>query len=404
MKRTLRLLGVGLTLSAISLSCSSDNASNNEVTKTGPTETEQATSEDFSIGLPSGPIAEDLQQIKLPKGFRIDYYAKDVENARSMALSESGILFVGTRSNDKVFAVVDKDRDGNAEEVVEVASGLNSPNGVAIHKGDLYVGEINRVIKYPNIEQTFRDKPKFEVVNDKFPSDAHHGWKYIAFGPDDKLYVPVGAPCNICKSENPIYASITRMNADGSDLEIYAEGVRNTVGFAWHPETKNLYFTDNGRDMLGDNTPADELNRATEKGQHFGYPYCHAGDVADPEFGKQRPCSEFVQPVQKLSPHGGTLGMKFYTGNMFPAEYKNHAFIAEHGSWNRTEKIGYRVMLAKMDNSGNVTSFEPFATGWLQGQDDWGRPVDVLQMKDGSLLVSDDKNNAIYRITHTSQN
>lgn len=404
MKKSLRLLCLGLTLSAINLGCSSDNASNNEITKTGPTETEQATNEDTSIGMPFGPIAEDLQQIKLPAGFRIDYYAKNVENARSMAMSESGILFVGTRSNDKVFAVVDKDRDGNAEEVVEVASGLNSPNGVAIHKGDLYVGEINRVIKYPNIEQTFRDKPKFEVINDKFPSDAHHGWKYIAFGPDDKLYVPVGAPCNICKSEDPIYASITRMNADGSNLEVYAEGVRNTVGFAWHPESKNLYFTDNGRDMLGDNTPPDELNRATEKGQHFGYPYCHAGEISDPEFGSQRNCSEFVKPVRKLSPHGASLGMKFYTGNMFPGEYKNQAFIAEHGSWNRTEKIGYRLMLAKLDGSGNVTSYEPFATGWLKGQDDWGRPVDVLQMKDGSLLVSDDKNNAIYRITHTSQN
>ncbi|GAB3821753.1 sorbosone dehydrogenase family protein [Pontibacter rugosus] len=394
------MLGLGLTLSAISMSCSSDNTAN-DTAKTGPTETEQATDEDFDIGLPTGPLAKDLEQIKLPAGFRIDYYAKDVENARSMSMSKSGILFVGTRSNDKVFAVVDENKDGNADEVVEIASGLNSPNGVAVRNGDLYVAEINRVIKFSNIEQTFRNKPKYEVVNDQFPSDAHHGWKYIAFGPDDKLYVPVGAPCNICKSEKPIYASITRMNPDGSNLEVYAEGVRNSVGFAWHPETKNLYFTDNGRDMLGDNMPPDELNRATEKGQHFGYPYCHAGDISDPEFGSQRNCNDFVKPVRKLSPHGAALGMKFYTGNMFPAQYKNQAFIAEHGSWNRSEKMGYRLMLAKMDNNGNVTSYEPFAEGWLQGQEDWGRPVDVLQMKDGSLLVSDDKNNAIYRITYS---
>nr|WP_239022953.1 sorbosone dehydrogenase family protein [Pontibacter mangrovi] len=350
--------------------------------------------------MPSGPIDKDLERIKLPEGFRIDYYAKDVENARSMAMSESGILFVGTRSNDKVFALVDENKDGKADEVVEVASGLNSPNGVAIRNGDLYVAEINRILKYPNIEQSFRNKPKYEVVNDEFPSDAHHGWKYIAFGPDDKLYVPVGAPCNICKSEKPIYASITRMNPDGTGLEIYAEGVRNTVGFDWHPDTKNLYFTDNGRDMMGDNIPPDELNRATEKGQHFGYPYCHAGEIKDPEFGKERSCDEFVAPVQKLNPHGGTLGMKFYTGKMFPQEYADRIFIAEHGSWNRSKKIGYRVMQAQMDSQGNVTGYEPFAEGWLQGEKDWGRPVDVLVMKDGSLLVSDDKNNAIYRITY----
>ncbi|AKD02230.1 sorbosone dehydrogenase family protein [Pontibacter korlensis] len=399
MKRTLRLLCLGFALTTISVGCSSDN-STNDTAKTGPTETEQATDEDFSIGLPSGPIDESLQRIKLPEGFRIDYYAQDVENARSMAMSETGVLFVGTRSNDKVFAVVDENRDGKADEVVEIASGLNSPNGVAYHNGDLYVAEINRVLKFPNILQTFRDKAKFEVVNDQFPSDAHHGWKYIAFGPDDKLYVPVGAPCNICKSEKPIYATITRMNADGSGLEIYAEGVRNTVGFDWHPESKNLYFTDNGRDMLGDNMPPDELNRATEKGQHFGYPFCHAGEISDPEFGNQGNCNDFVAPVRKLSPHGASLGMKFYTGNMFPQEYKNQIFIAEHGSWNRSQKIGYRLMLASTDGSGNVTDYKPFAEGWLEGQDDWGRPVDVLVMRDGSLLVSDDKNNAIYRITY----
>lgn len=398
MRKSLRLLCLGFALSAVSMSCGSDNG-NGETTKTGPTENQQA-DQNNGISLPSGPIDKDLQRIKLPEGFRIDYYAKDVDNARSMAMSESGVLFVGTRGNDKVYAIVDENKDGKADEVVEVASGLNMPNGVAVRNGELYVAEVSRVIKFPNIEQTFRSKPKYEVVNDKFPGETHHGWKYIAFGPDDKLYVPVGAPCNICKEEEPIYASIVRMNPDGSGLEVYAEGVRNTVGFDWHPTTKNLYFTDNGRDMLGDNMPPDELNRATEKGQHFGYPYCHAGTVSDPDFGSQGNCNDFVAPVQNLSPHGAALGMKFYTGSLFPSEYKNRIFIAEHGSWNRSEKIGYRIMQATTDGSGNVTGYEPFAEGWLEGQDDWGRPVDVLVMKDGSLLVSDDKNNAIYRITY----
>lgn len=349
----------------------------------------------------SEPVDEDLAKIKLPDGFKIRYYAKNVKNARSMVLSPSGVLFVGTRSNDKVYAIVDKDKDGRADEVVEVASGLNSPNGVAIRNGDLYVAEISRILRFPGIDRTFRDKPRFEVVNDKFPTDRHHGWKYIAFGPDGKLYVPVGAPCNICENtDKPIYASIARINPDGSGLEIYAHGVRNTVGFDWHPQTKNLYFTDNGRDMMGDNIPPDELNRATSKGQHFGYPYCHGGDIKDPEFGNKRDCSEFVKPVQKLGPHVAGLGMKFYTGNMFPSEYKNRIFIAEHGSWNRSQKIGYRVMQVTLDGNGNATSYKPFAEGWLQGQSDWGRPVDVLVMPDGALLVSDDKNDAIYRISY----
>lgn len=385
MKKQLHFALSLLTIASIVVGCSSAN-DEADVAKTEP-------------NIPTGPIDKDLERITLPDGFRIDYYAKDVENARSMALSESGILFVGTRSQDKVYAVVDSNKDGVADETVVVASGLNSPNGVAIKDGDLYVAEISRVIKFTDIEKNFRNTPQYEVVNDQFPSDRHHGWKYIAFGPDNKLYVPVGAPCNICKSENPIYASIARINADGSGLEVYAEGVRNTVGFDWHPQTKNLWFTDNGRDLLGDDAPADELNRATEKGMHFGYPYCHAGDIADPEFGKERDCSEFVQPVQKLNPHGAALGMKFYTGNMFPDEYKNQIFIAEHGSWNRSEKAGYRVALVTQDGNGNTT-FKSFAEGWLQGQEDWGRPVDVLVMPDGSMLVSDDKNNAIYRITY----
>ncbi len=398
MKKPLSLLICSYAFLFLTTSCSSEGTSSeNETTK----KVNQA-SRVSNDTVEEEPLDKDLAKIKLPDGFKIDYYAKNVKNARSMALSPSGILYVGTRSNDKVFAIVDKDKDGKAEEVIEVASGLNSPNGVAIRNGDLYVAEISRVLKYPNIDQNYRNKPKYEVVNDKFPTDGHHGWKYIAFGPDNKLYVPVGAPCNICeKKETPIYASIARMNPDGTGLEVYASGVRNTVGFDWHPKTKNLYFTDNGRDMLGDNIPPDELNRATKKGQHFGYPYCHGGDIPDPEFGKKRSCDEFVKPVQKLGAHVAGLGMKFYTGNMFPAEYKDQIFIAEHGSWNRSQKNGYRVMQVKLDANGNATAYQPFAEGWLQGEKDWGRPVDVLVMPDGALLVSDDKNDAIYRIYYS---
>jgi len=398
MKKPLSLVLSAFTVFTMSCSSGGENTENSDVAKTGPTENEQAAGE-TEVSFPSGPIDKDLERIKLPAGFRIDYYAKDVDNARSMALSESGILFVGTREEDKVYAVVDENKDGKADEVVVVASGLTSPNGVAIRNGDLYVAEISRVIKFPNIEQTFRNTPTPEVVNDQFPSDAHHGWKYIAFGPDGKLYVPVGAPCNICDPEKPIYAAINRMDPDGSNLEVYASGVRNSVGFDWDPQTKNLYFTDNGRDMLGDDVPPDELNRATEKGQNFGYPYCHAGTISDPEFGKNHNCADYVKPVQNLHPHGGSLGMKFYTGNMFPQEYKNQIFIAQHGSWNRSKKIGYSIATVTTDANGQTTH-KPFAEGWLQGEEDWGRPVDVQVMPDGSMLVSDDKNNAIYRITY----
>ncbi|MFD2248325.1 PQQ-dependent sugar dehydrogenase [Pontibacter ruber] len=397
MKKTLHSFLSIFAVAALCMSCSSEN-STKEVTKTGPTETEQAKTDETED---TTQTDANLQKIKLPEGFRINYYAQGVDNARSMALSPSGVLYVGTREEDKVYAVVDSNKDGKADEVVVVATGLESPNGVALKDGDLYVAEISRIIRFRDIDNTFRKQPKPEVINDKFPTDKHHGWKYIAFGPDGKLYVPVGAPCNICKEENPIYASITRMNADGSGLEVYAEGVRNTVGFTWHPDTKELWFTDNGRDMLGDNMPPCELNRAPKKGQHFGYPYCHGGTIADPEFGKQRKCSEFTAPAQNLGPHVAPLGVKFYTGNMFPAKYKNQVFIAEHGSWNRSKKNGYRVMMVTVDGN-NATSYEPFAEGWLQGEEDWGRPVDVIVMPDGSMLVSDDKNDAIYRISYGS--
>jgi glucose/arabinose dehydrogenase len=281
--------------------------------------------------------------------------------------------------------------------VLTLASGLISPNGVAFRDGSLYVAEISRVIRFDRIESSLRHPPQPAVVNSALPGDRSHGWKFIAFGPDGLLYVPVGAPCNVCERNDPRYASIMRMKPDGSGLEVFASGIRNTVGFDWHPQTKVLWFTDNGRDEMGDDVPPDELDRAPEKGMHFGFPYCHGGTVADPEFGSKRRCSEFVPPAAKLGPHVAALGMRFYTGTMFPAEYQGNIFIAEHGSWNRSTPVGYRVMRVRLDGD-RVTAYEPFVHGWLQGRKAWGRPVDVQVMPDGALLISDDEAGVIYRV------
>jgi glucose/arabinose dehydrogenase len=345
-----------------------------------------------------------LSELKLPEGFKISFFAKDVNNARSMALGDNGTVFVGNRQGKNVYALVDADNDGVAEKKYTVAQGLNMPNGVAFRNGSLYIAELNKVSRIDNIESTLENPGKPVVINDSFPSEEHHGWKYLAFGPDDKLYVPVGAPCNICddNEKDKRFASIMRMNPDGSGLEVYSNGVRNTVGFTWHPQSKELWFTDNGRDMMGDDIPPDELNIATKKDEHFGYPYCHAGDIPDPEFNKGRKCSEFKSPARKLTPHGAALGLKFYTGNMFPEKYHNQVFIAEHGSWNRSKPIGYRVMVATVGDN-NVTNYEPFIDGWLKNGEAWGRPVDVLLLKDGSMLVSDDHANAVYRVTYTGK-
>ena len=297
-----------------------------------------------------------------------------------------------------MYALRDEDGDHKAERIIILASGLNRPNGVAFKDGDLYVAEISRILRYRNIEAHLDNPPQPEVVNDTFPTDRAHGWKFIRFGPDSLLYVPVGAPCNICASPDP-YASIGRLDPSTGDFEVVSRGVRNSVGFDWHPETGEMWFTENGRDWMGDDLPPDELNRVTADGQHFGYPYCHGTDIADPAFGAQRGCGEFVPPVQELGPHVAALGMRFYTGNMFPTEYRNQIFIAEHGSWNRTRKIGYRLTLVRLAADGAV-SYEPFAEGWLQGESNWGRPVDVLVMPDGSLLVSDDQAGLIYRISY----
>jgi glucose/arabinose dehydrogenase len=340
-----------------------------------------------------------LDKIKLPEGFSISVYA-EVKDARSMALSPSGVIYVGNKDGDKVYAIKDTDNDFVADKRWVLASGLNMPNGVAFKDGDLYVAEVSKILKFPKIEADLSNPSEPVVINDQYPTEAHHGWKYIAFGPDGKVYVPVGAPCNICEPDE-IFASITRINDDGSGREIFAHGIRNSVGFAWHPQTNELWFTDNGRDMLGDDIPPCELNKAQKAGMNFGYPYCHGDEISDPEFGSKRPCSDFTPPTQKLGPHVAPLGLKFYTGNMFPDTYKNNIFIAEHGSCNRSSKIGYRISFVNVENNSDAVSYETFASGWLDDvkQEAWGRPVDVLLLPDGSMLVSDDKAGVIYRIS-----
>jgi glucose/arabinose dehydrogenase len=344
-----------------------------------------------------------LEKIVLPEGFNISIFASNIENARSMALSPKGTLFVGTRGQGDVYAIVDKNRDYKADKVYTIATGLKMPNGVAFRDGDLYVAEVNRILKFENIEKRLDNPPAPIVINDTYPSETHHGWKYIAFGPDGKLYVPVGAPCNICESEDEIFNTITRINPDGSGKEIVQKGIRNTVGFTWHPVTGELWFTDNGRDWLGDDIPACELNHAPKDGMHFGYPYCHQGDLPDPKFGEKFPCSDFTPPVQQLGPHSAPLGLEFYTGKQFPEHYKHQVLIAEHGSWNRSKKIGYQLSMVTLEDNRAV-DYQPFAKGWLDEKEDepWGRPVDIEQLPDGSILVSDDFANAIYRISYRS--
>ena len=345
--------------------------------------------------------AEDLplDLIQLPPGFQIEIYASGVANARAMTLGNKGSLFVGSRSAGNVYALVDQNQDMLSDKTYVVAEGLHLPSGVAFKDDALYVSAVDRILRYDKIESQLENPPAPVTVTNKLPSNRHHGWKFIDFGPDEMLYVPVGAPCNVCLPSDP-YGGILRIDPNRPVIEMFARGIRNSVGFAWHPETGELWFTDNGRDNLGDNLPPGELNRAYKQGLHFGFPHCHGGDIPDPRFGKGVDCSNFEAPVQRLGPHVAPLGITFYDGDMFPEEYINQVFIAEHGSWNRTKKIGYRVSLVRLDKTGQAISYEPFAEGWLQGQRAWGRPADVLVAEDGSLLVSDDTANVIYRITY----
>jgi glucose/arabinose dehydrogenase len=348
-----------------------------------------------------------IKQLQLPPGFSISIYADKVDNARSLALGDNGVVFVATGTEGKVYAVQDKDGDGVAESRLVIAKELYLPNGVAFKDGSLYVAEVNRILRFDQITQKLDHPPKPAIVYDKLPTDKHHGWKYLRFGPDNKLYFGIGAPCNICDPK-PIYATLARVNADGSDFEIIGRGIRNTVGFDWQPETGALFFSDNGRDWMGDDQPPDELNRWSKVGEHFGYPYCHGGELLDPEYGKDKKCSDFTAPAWKFKAHVAALGIRFYRGEQFPQQYRNQLFVAQHGSWNRSVPDGYRVVVVHFDKDKAVSD-EVFISGWLTGKEETlGRPVDILTLPDGSLLISDDQLDVIYKVqykgTHAKTN
>ncbi len=338
-----------------------------------------------------------VEHIRLPPCFEIAVFADDLPGARSLSVAGNRV-YVGTRGEGRVYALEDTDGDGRAERRNVLARGLDSPNGVAARGDWLYVAEISRILRFPlDPADPLRAAGEPEVLRDDYPAEDHHGWKFIRFGPDGRLFVPIGAPCNVC--DEPGHAVITSIAADGSDRRVEARGVRNTVGFDWHPETGVLWFTDNGRDWMGDDRPPDELNRAPGRDMHFGFPHCHGADLPDPEYGEPGVCERYVPPARELGPHVAALSMRFYTGTRFPERYHGRVFIAEHGSWNRSEKIGYRVSLVDV-RDGEATDYTPFATGWLEGDHAWGRPVDVAVNDDGSLLVSDDKAGAVYRIRY----
>ena len=344
----------------------------------------------------AAPDKLPIAKLKVPQGFNIEVYAAGMANARSLAEGDKGTVFVGTRLVGNVYAVTNKD---GKRSVKVLASGLYRPNGVAFKNGTLYIAELSKVSRIDKVEDNLDSSPKPTMIYDDLPKDEAHGWKFISIGPDNKLYVPVGQPGNNVLHDEA-HGQIRRINLDGSGAEVVARGVRNTVGFDWNPETRQLYFIDNGRDWMSEDVPEDELNRVTKVGEHFGAPYCLQGNIVDPEFGWGRSCSEFTAPVGLLGPHSASLGMRFYTGNMFPKSYKNAIIVARHGSWNRSKKVGGDVIVVKLNKDGTVKSTEPLITGFLEDNKYIGRPVDVMQMKDGSLLVSDDWNGAIYRVTY----
>jgi glucose/arabinose dehydrogenase len=340
-----------------------------------------------------------VAKLKLPKGFNIEVYASGLANARTLRQGDKGTIFVSTRVIDKVYAIVDKD---GKHEVKTLYSGLYRPNGLALHDGTLYIAELSQISKVEKIEDNLDNPPKPVVIYSDLPKDEAHGWKYLTVGPDNKLYFQVGAPCNICMPDDQ-HAQIRRINLDGSGAEVVARGIRQIVGMDWHPTLKQLYFTENSRDWLSEDVPQDKLNRLANPGKdNFGYPYCHQGNIPDQEFGWGHSCDDFTKPLALMGPHAAPLGMRFYTGKMFPAEYRNAIIVARHGSWNRTNKFGGDLVVVKLNRDGTVKSVEPFVTGFIENNNYLGRPTDVLVMKDGSLLVSDDYNGAVYRITYGS--
>jgi glucose/arabinose dehydrogenase len=396
MRYALALTVVAASMLATSLVAAQQSAAPPPWKQGQPKELENSTLSPIAQPPAPKPASEiPVNKIRVPQGFKVELWASGINNARAMTWGDRGTLFVSSRVAGNVYAVVDK---GGSREVKTIAKGLNLPNGVAFKDGTLYIAEIHRITKMEGIENKLDSPPEMTVVYDTLPKDAPHGWKYLAFGPDGKLYFNIGAPCNICIPPDT-HANISRINPDGTGFEYWAHGVRNSVGFDWHPVTKELYFATHARDWLGEDVPNDRLDVAPKKGLHFGYPYCHQGDIPDPEFGKLRSCGEFAAPLLKTGPHVAGNGVEFYTGSMFPPEYKNRIFLAQRGSWNRTKKIGFRVMMVTL-RPGDVPKYEPFAEGWLDGDQIWGRPVYTRQMKDGSLLIADDYAGAIYRVSY----
>ncbi len=345
-----------------------------------------------------------LDKLILPDGFSINLYAK-LKNPRQMSLGDDGTVYVGSidSAGGRIYAVLNPNNGAVASEVVVIDKGLKLPSGLTYKDGDLYVGAVSHIYRYNDIAANLKSGVKREVITDKLPTKSHHGWKFLEFGPDGLLYIPIGAPCNICEPDE-IFASIHRMDVNSADktLEHVARGIRNTVGFDWDPVSGDLWFTDNGRDAMGDEMPADELNHVTKINQHFGYPYIHQGDTPDPEFGIGKNPADYTPPAQKLAPHAGAIGMAFYKGDMFPSSFKNNIIIAEHGSWNRSKEVGHtgHMLTLVTIKDGKAVDYQPFITGWLQNNKAWGRPADVLELKDGSLLIADDQANALYRVTY----
>lgn len=343
----------------------------------------------FFILLSVNVFSFSVDDLQVPKNMKISIFAEKITGARSLALGDKNTIFIGSISEGKVYAIVPNKDWSKAEKVFVIADNLKMPNGIAFKNGDLYVAENHQVIRYDNIEQDLSNPPKPVVVRKDLPSKKHHGWRYIKFGPDGRLYISIGAPCNVCEPEKPMFASISRMDADGKHFEVYAKGVRNSVGFDWHPITKELWFTDNGRDWMGDDQPPDELNRVTKAGQHFGFPYMHGKDIIDPKFGTNIPKRTYTPPEVELGPHVAALGMVFYKDNQI--------LIAEHGSWNRSTKIGYRITSVILNPDGSY-DYQSWITGWLKKGEIYGRPVDILKLPDGAILISDDYANTIYRL------
>ncbi len=352
--------------------------------------------------------SKSIQNLNIPEGFEISIYADDLDSPRQITETKNGFVIVGSKNGDKIYALHDKDKDGFAEERILIQSNLQNPTGVTYHDGDLYFAEIEDVWVIKEIDSWLLsgkvNPPNVELFMSDLPSETWHGFRYIRFGPDDKLYIPIGVPCNIClepQTRDKRFAAIHKYEND--KLVMVADGVRNSVGIDWHPVTKKLYFSDNGRDWLGDNSPSCELNVVDNEGSFFGYPYKHAKDVIDPEFGNLIPTvnKEFIDPIAELGPHVAPLGIAFYDKDKFPEKYKNSLFIALHGSWNKYNgKSGYKVIFVKLDSAGNYLYQEDFITGWLQNEKDWGRPVSPFIMRDGSMLVSDDKYDVIYKIQY----